>query len=390
MSVGAIIRRVCKPCRQLVHRARARCVESVAEAIALSGRLSPARIGRSVAGPTKPKHSIKRIDRLLGNTRLHQSRWRYYQAMAQQLLGATERPVVIVDWSGVTKGFHTLSAATPIGGRAVTLYAEVWPESKYANRGVQQRFLQALQGVLGHERCPIIVADAGFRVPFMDAVRRLGWDYVIRVRGPLYVRPQGQTQWTCAKEFHALATLEPTALGVHRLTRERNQFVTPPVDTNLVLVRKARPKRRRPYRAPVSGSDTGVIPAAREPWLLATSLSVSPQAVVDIYTLRMQIEETFRDHKSHRFGWCLRHVRSRCHQRLTTLLLLAAIAMFAVTILGIAAEQAQLHRQYQANTVRRRVLSFFSLGCALIARKEDRALVPRLSSILPQKVHYLC
>ncbi len=45
--------------------------------------------------------------------------------------------------------------------------------------------------------------------------------------------------------------------------------------------------------------------AQREPWLLAVSPSLSnlsAQAVVAIYAQRMQIEESFRDLKSERFG----------------------------------------------------------------------------------------
>jgi hypothetical protein len=112
----------------------------------------------------------------------------------------------------------------------------------------------------------------------------------------------------------------------------------------------------------------GIVQAAREPWLLATSLELSPKRIAALYTLRMQIEETFRDCKSHRFGWSLRHVTSRSHARMTTLLMLAAIGMTAVLMLGMAAESNNVHRSYQANTLRRRVLSFFGLGRLMIAR----------------------
>ena len=82
----------------------------------------------------------------------------------------------------------------------------------------------------------------------------------------------------------------------------------------------------------------------------------------------MQIEETFRDLKSHRFGWSLRHVHSRFHKRMTTLVMLAAIAMTAVVIIGIGAEARQEHRRFQANTVKRRVLSHFFLGTCIVQR----------------------
>ena len=52
------------------------------------------------------------------------------------------------------------------------------------------------------------------------------------------------------------------------------------------------------------------------------------------------------------------------------LLMLAAIAMTAITMIGIAAERRDLHRRYQANTLRRRVLSYFYLGCCVITRND--------------------
>ena len=85
----------------------------------------------------------------------------------------------------------------------------------------------------------------------------------------------------------------------------------------------------------------------------------------------MQIEETFRDAKSHRFGWSLGIVRLSTPQRTAALLVLAALAMVVVTLIGMAAERAGAHRAYQANTETRRVLSFFALAGAII-RKDDQ------------------
>ena len=68
--------------------------------------------------------------------------------------------------------------------------------------------------------------------------------------------------------------------------------------------------------------------AALDPWLLATSMSDGDAAsVVGIYARRMQIEETFRDAKNHRFGWSLGNVRLSTPQRTATVLMtLAALA----------------------------------------------------------------
>jgi hypothetical protein len=102
---------------------------------------------------------------------------------------------------------------------------------------------------------------------------------------------------------------------------------------------------------------------ATEPWLLATSLQrESPSQVVAIYALRMQIEETFRDAKNPRFGWALDRTASRSAERLTVLIAIAAFALIAVALVGLAAETLNLHRSLQANTSIRRVLSIISVG----------------------------
>jgi hypothetical protein len=393
MSVASIIRQLCEPCRPTVHQARATAVEAVAEAIAQGGRLSPSHVGRVLRGEALPKHSIKRVDRLLSNAHLHGEWQAYYSAIAARVLVGTRRPVVVIDWSGTVKGLHTLAAAVPVGGRAATIYAEVHPEAKYSNREVQIRFLRTLRSIIGPDCQPIIVADAGFRAPFMKAVRALGWDFVTRVRGRICVRESSLHPWVKCTDLYDHASRKVRDLGRYRFTQDqdRRRLNADPVEVRLVVT--AKPKRKapkRPTRPPVSGlkNGHGVVQAAREPWLLATSLELSPKRIVQLYSTRMQIEEMFRDCKSHRFGWSLRHVTSRNHLRMTTLLMLAAIAMTAVLMLGIAAEASNIHRRYQANTLTRRVLSFFCLGRLLIARAETLLTADRIIEIAHD--HFQC
>lgn len=89
----------------------------------------------------------------------------------------------------------------------------------------------------------------------------------------------------------------------------------------------------------------------------------------------MQTEEVFRDTKNHRFGWSFEDARSRSCARLGTLLLLAAMAMLALTLVGRCAEKLGIHRSYQANTVHHtRVLSLFVLGKLIVERGETTFL----------------
>ena len=100
--------------------------------------------------------------------------------------------------------------------------------------------------------------------------------------------------------------------------------------------------------------------------LLATSLPHHRGAatrIKRIYAQRMQIEETIRDLKSHRFGFALRYARTKRPERLEALLLITALATFILWLLGLAASNRQWARHIQANTERRRtVLSTVFLG----------------------------
>ena len=95
-------------------------------------------------------------------------------------------------------------------------------------------------------------------------------------------------------------------------------------------------------------------------------------SVVQIYRQRMQIEESFRDMKSARFGLALEFHRSRGPQRLAILLLILAFALLVLWLIGSIAKERGLMRHYQANTVRHRdVLSVIFLGIRIIERAQD-------------------
>lgn len=110
--------------------------------------------------------------------------------------------------------------------------------------------------------------------------------------------------------------------------------------------------------------------AQREPWLLATSLpasSWSAKQVVKLYRLRMQVQEGFRDLKSHRFGLALNYHRTESAARLQVLLLIATLALMVLWLLGWAATIKQQYYQFQANSVRhKRVLSAIFIGLRMI------------------------
>ena len=210
-------------------------------------------------------------------------------------------------------------AAVPIGGRALPIYIEVHPLKKLGNAAIEKRFLRALKAIVPTECRSVIVSDAGFKGPFFQAVLDQGWDFLGRIRGTTKaISSVGET--ISKEQFYARASITPIELGPFGL------FVKQQIPCRLVLVRKRRrPGRKRP--PPACKEEREMRQAALDPWLLATSMSDGDAAsVVGIYARRMQIEETFRDTKNHRFGWSLGDVRLSTPQRTAVLLTLAALA----------------------------------------------------------------
>jgi hypothetical protein len=98
----------------------------------------------------------------------------------------------------------------------------------------------------------------------------------------------------------------------------------------------------------------------RQPWLLATSLpheAGAEQRIKRMYEQRMQIEETFRDLKSHRSGLGLRYCRSSNIDRMQVLLLIGALAMLACGWSGSA------RRSSAGHVASRRTRSIVALCC---------------------------
>ena len=175
-------------------------------------------------GPAAPKHGIKRVDRLLGNRHLWAERWLIFDSMIWCVLrgGAWRRHRAIRVAADNPGGLGTqavgdqrvLVAAVPIGGRALTLYFEVHPERRLGNTKVQTRFLRALRDLLPPGCRPVIVTGCWFpHGPFFRDVRRLGWDFVGRLRGTAKARPVEGGPAISKDEFYARASLVPRALG---------------------------------------------------------------------------------------------------------------------------------------------------------------------------------
>ena len=91
--------------------------------------------------------------------------------------------------------------------------------------------------------------------------------------------------------------------------------------------------------------------------------------VVAIYRERMQIEENFRDTKDTRYGFGLRDSGTRTTERMSVLLLIAAIATFICWIVGVFVRKKGQAADYQAHSAKFNALSSVYLGCEALRRR---------------------
>ena len=372
-----IVQQLIRSCCPHLHAARLTVILAVVAAAVRSRRLTLTELGRALISPAHVKHSIKRVDRLLGNRHLAAERAQLYQALARRLVGTLPEPLIVVDWTDLTadRRWQLLRAAIALGGRALTVYEEIHPLRHFANPHVHRAFLTRLKAALPESVKPIILTDAGFRAPWFKTVSRLGWHWIGRIRNRDYLCPEGAHAWVGCKTLYAQATARPQALGPYRIVRSN------PVACHLYRIKRPKQHRIRKsvFGQPVrSNQSLKKARAQREPWLLAASPSLrhlTAARIINHFATRMQIEEAFRDLKCTRYGLGFELNLSRSRERLAALLLIALLSFFVLWLIGQQAFARGLQFHYQSNTRRTRpVLSLFNLACLIVRRTTDQRL----------------
>ena len=107
----------------------------------------------------------------------------------------------------------------------------------------------------------------------------------------------------------------------------------------------------------------------------------------------MQIEESFRDIKSHQFGLAGRYVRTHCVNRWGVKMLLAAIVQITYWVIGVIAHSQNKQKYFQANTVKdKKIFSYFTLGRLMIEHNQLGSLAPDsrpLQDIIEQEMSHV-
>jgi|SRR5512147_1568589 hypothetical protein len=341
MHAGRVLQKILHSVTAHVDARNVRTLLLAVEALLAGRRLTLMELARYFPGAEHIGAPLKRLDRLLSNRAVQTVRAPCYQVALAWLLRSA-RPVLVVDWSELKSDgrWHLLRAGVVCRGRTLTVYEEVHPETRKNSPKVEAKFLQRLNSLLPEEICPIILTDAGFRVPWFRAVESLGWHWVGRVRHRTRLRlldaPQRAEDWISCQTLHPQATPKACALGEVVFTRSN------PLHCRLTLVRRARRGRveRTRYGTRAEGGHSRKMArCAREPWLLACSCSLqelSAAEIVRLYAKRMQIEQSFRDLKSHRYGCAFEDTLTRDPRRLEMLLLIHALANLVAWLAGLA------------------------------------------------------
>ncbi|CAC9509185.1 hypothetical protein [uncultured Gammaproteobacteria bacterium] len=353
MSIIKTLHTLIKQSLPDIHAARLNALMAAVESGLTGASVSITSLGRAVSGSAFIKHKIKRIDRLAGNRHLKSERTALYGIMTQFLLKSLPLPLIIVDWSPLTddQSQQLLRASLPVGGRSITLYEEVHPDSKLGNRRVQHQFLAHLQKLLPQHVIPIIVADSGFRTPFFREVGRLGWHWLGRIRNRDFISLSSTPcEWFSAKLLYAKATRKAKLLGTANWVRSN-----PLLGELVTFYRPAKGRKHFTTQKKTAKSKQSRQQAKREkePWLLVVSPSLqaySAVRVVNYYRARMQIEEGFRDTKSFHYGLGLARESRIEAERRANLLLIAALIIFALWLVGLSIKGSAIERQIRVNS----------------------------------------
>jgi len=356
-----------------IHSKRLTALFSGVDSLLRGATLTVTSLGRSLHSSALTKHNIKRMDRLLSNTKLQSERMDIYKATAHYLCRSNPQPVILVDWSDLIERerLMLLRAAIAVEGRSVPIYEAVYTLRQYNSPRIHMRFLKELKSLLPEGCSPILITDAGFRGPWFKSVEALGWYWVGRIRNSIKYRLLSRKRWRYTTDLYYRANKKPTYLGTAELSHKC------PYLCHLHLFKKGRTKRHtcrsvEHYRK--HSSSTVFKKQQRDPWLIATNLTpniFSSKRIMALYGKRMQIEECFRDLKSDKYGFGITVSRSKSIERLNLLLLIGALATLCLWWVGCHAKRQQWHRHFQANTVTdRNVLSTLFLAAAVLRRPD--------------------
>src|SRR3954465_12853873 len=302
----------------------------------------------------------RRLSRLLDNAAIRVRDW--YEPIARSLLeraaqgGGEIR--LIVDGSKVGFKHRLLMVGLAYRRRAIPIaWSWVRSEKGHSSAYKQRALLGYVRGLApdGAARVSVLGDNEFGAVALMKQLEEWGWYYVLRQKCNHLVREEEEEEgWEPLGELiqRAGQTRWMENVFLSRLHAHR---------TNLVLHWKR---------------------GQKEPWLLATNLMSSREAL-SAYKKRMWIEELFADLKGH--GFDLQSTRLRRFGRLSRLTL--AVAMLYVWLVVYGAEVVKRGQRRLVDRSDRRDHSLFRVGYNMLDRclaQGIRPFVRLLPNSLPK------
>ncbi|KTL62663.1 IS4 family transposase [Photorhabdus laumondii subsp. laumondii] len=345
------------------HKYRQNTLIDATMALINGASLTLTSIGRFLPGQAQVKNKIKRVDRLLGNTALHNDIPAIFNNITAMITRQLPLCVIAVDWSGYpSQEYHVLRASLLCDGRAMPLLSWVVSSEKQNNTLIQNQFLDSLAKAVSSDARVIIVTDAGFKSPWFRHIASLGWDFIGRIRNNVQFHLADSPEiWL--KISDCPGTITPKYTGAGTLAKEKKNRINGHFYTDKKLP-KGRKSKRSKGRPMYTKTDNEYRQSAKEAWLIFSSIDdLKPREIIKLYSRRMQIEQNFRDEKSERFGFGLRASHSRSAGRMWELSLLATLSTIVLWLIGYHVENKGLHLRYQANSIKsRRVISYLTLA----------------------------
>ena len=176
-----------------LHAKRVLSLANATLGVLTSASLAIHAVGRGLAQAmgTLTKHGVKQVDRLLSNRGVHV--WTFFAYWTPYIVGARTEVVVALDWTSFAPDAQdtiVLSMVTGHGRATPLLWKTVASSTLKGNqRRYEYEVLCRLRQVLPAGVKVTVVADRGFAdcKLFYALATELGFEYVIRLRGDVYV-----------------------------------------------------------------------------------------------------------------------------------------------------------------------------------------------------------
>lgn len=371
-----------------IHDNRLQALMDVATGLQHSKRFSISDIGRHLKSDSELKHRIKKVDRLFGNKHLYAELSNIYAGLSQYVFKyiAQDKAIPIVIDLCFLKDSHDiqmLSAEVATQGRSIPLYREVFGINQL--KGREKEFILKLSHCIPIDRDILIIMDAGFGDNWFEAIESQNWYWLVRARGGKYLKLSEDSDWEEASDLYNKASVRAKSYDYAYITKKQCRPCRVIMKKGSVIS-----KRKKPDRLPrnYNSANGNYQRTVKEPWILATNLPKAYDAtkVMNSYKKRMQIEESFRDIKSTRYGLGGRSIQTRCIYRWGIAMLLAAIVQIMLWIIGVVGHSQGYQKVFQSNTVKdKKVFSYFYLGQLIVEfNKLDTLIIDynNLSSII--------